>query len=372
MGKYRFAIVGTGWRAMYYVRIAEALPEVFELCMMLARTEDKAKRIRDEYHVSCTTSEEELLSCKPDFVVVSVAKTVGAEIAMHWLDKGCTVLLETPAGIDEETLSKLKKRDELGQKIVVAEQYIRYPQYSALLKLVKKGIIGEVNYLNISLAHEYHGASLMRALLDINADTGFSVFSRTYYFPTTETLTRYEKIEDGRIADKNRTIALFEFDNGKTALYEFDSEQYRSPIRKKTYKLQGVRGEIIDNHVYYLDTYNRAAEAELEIESRVVETRDPNPNLGCFKEITRISFQGETLYEPPFGLCGLSDDETAIAMLMKETAEYSRGNGESPYPLQEALLDAYMAIKMKKESQREGNNHVNCLSISTILNIVTQ
>ena len=348
MGKYRFAIVGTGWRAMYYVRIAEALPEVFELCMMLARTEDKAKRIRDEYHVSCTTSEEELLSCKPDFVVVSVAKTVGAEIAMHWLDKGCTVLLETPAGIDEETLSKLKKRDEQGQKIVVAEQYIRYPQYSALLKLVKKGIIGEVNYLNISLAHEYHGASLMRALLGINVDTGFSVFSRTYYFPTTETLTRYEKIEDGRIADKNRTIALFEFDNGKTALYEFDSEQYRSPIRKKTYKLQGVRGEIIDNHVYYLDTYNRAAEAELEIESRVVETHDPNPNLGCFKEITRISFQGETLYEPPFGLCGLSDDETAIAMLMKETAEYSRGNGESPYPLQEALLDAYMAIKMKK------------------------
>ena len=206
MGKYRFAIVGTGWRAMYYVRIAEALPEVFELCMMLARTEDKAKRIRDEYHISCTTSEEELLSCKPDFVVVSVAKTVGAEIAMHWLDKGCTVLLETPAGIDEETLSKLKKRDEQGQKIVVAEQYIRYPQYSALLKLVKKGIIGEVNYLNISLAHEYHGASLMRALLGINVDTRFSVFSRTYYFPTTETLTRYEKIEDGRIADKNRTI----------------------------------------------------------------------------------------------------------------------------------------------------------------------
>lgn len=80
----------------------------------------------------------------------------------------------------------------------------------------------------------------------------------------------------------------------------------------------------------------------------MVETRDPNPNLGCFKEITRVSFQGETLYEPPFGLCGLSDDETAIAMLMKETAEYSRGNGESPYPLQEALLDAYMAIKMKK------------------------
>lgn len=350
MGKYRFAVVGTGWRAMYYVRIARALPQVFELCTMLARSEEKAKKIRDEYGISCTTSEEECLSCKPDFVVVSVSKPVGAETAMHWLDKGCTVLLETPAGIDEETLSRLKERGCRGQKLVVAEQYTRYPQYSALLKLLKKGIIGEVNYLNISLAHEYHGASLMRALLGIDVDTGFSVYSRTYTFPTTETLTRYEEIVDGRVSDKNRIIALVEFENGKAAVYEFDSEQYRSPIRRKTYKLQGVRGEIIDDHVYYLDADNRAAEAELEIESRVVETNDPNPNLSHFKEISRISFRGEVLYEPPFGLCGLSDDETAMAILMKETAEYSKGIGDSPYPLEEALLDSYMAILMRNDN----------------------
>ncbi len=351
MGKYRFVIVGTGWRAMYYVRIARALPDVFELCTMLSRSEEKAEMIRDEYGISCTTSEEDCLSFKPDFVVVSVAKTAGPEVAMHWLDKGSTVLLETPAGTQEETLSKLREREKQGQKIVVAEQYTRYPQYSALLKLVKKGIIGEAYYLNISLAHEYHGASLMRALLGINVDTGYSVYSRTYAFPTTETLTRYEEIEDGRVSDKNRTIALLEFENGKTAVYEFDSEQYRSPIRRKTYKLQGVRGEIIDNHVYYLDADNRPAEAELEIEERIVETTDPNPNLRRFKEISRISFLGEVLYEPPFGLCGLSDDETAIAMLMKETAEYSRGSCDSPYPLQEALLDSYMAILMRNENE---------------------
>ena len=62
---------------------------------------------------------------------------------------------------------------------------------------------------------------------------------------------------------------------------------------------------------------------------------------------------GEILYEPPFGLCGLSDDETAIAMLMKETAEYSKGSGNSPYPLKEALLDSYMTIMMR-ESQEQG------------------
>ena len=45
MGKYRFVIVGTGWRAMYYVRIARALPDVFELCTMLSRSEEKAEMI---------------------------------------------------------------------------------------------------------------------------------------------------------------------------------------------------------------------------------------------------------------------------------------------------------------------------------------
>ena len=47
----RFGIIGSGWRAMFYLRAAKALPEQFDLCMVLCRREEEARRIREQYDV---------------------------------------------------------------------------------------------------------------------------------------------------------------------------------------------------------------------------------------------------------------------------------------------------------------------------------
>jgi predicted dehydrogenase len=347
MSRYRFAVIGSGWRAQYYVRAAKALPDLFELCSMYCRSEEKAARIRADYDIPATASEDECASANPDFVVTAVSKSSGPEVAMHWMDRGFSVLCETPAGQDLETLNTLWMRHEQGQKLVIAEQYFLYPVYSSLIKLVKSGIIGETSCLNISLAHEYHGASLIRALLGISPDMPFTVSAKRYKFPVTETRTRYDEIKDGRIAMKKRTVSTFEFENGQIAFYDFDSEQYHSKIRRNSYKLQGERGEIQDNNVVYLNPENDAIEAELQVKTRRIERDFANPNPEFAEEVVGIFFQGEQLYEPPFGPCGLSQDETAVAQLMKKTAEYARGIGESPFPLKEALQDAYMSVLMK-------------------------
>ena len=44
MAKLRFIVVGSGWRSLFYWRIAQALPERFELCAMLCRTGKRPKR----------------------------------------------------------------------------------------------------------------------------------------------------------------------------------------------------------------------------------------------------------------------------------------------------------------------------------------
>ena len=72
------------------------------------------------------------------------------------------------------------------------------------------------------------------------------------------------------------------------------------------------------------------------------------PNFEKIREIKKISFNNKIIYEPEFGLCGLSEDETAIAVMMKNTAEYSRGNASAPYSMEDALADAYAAILLKK------------------------
>ncbi len=351
MSRYRFAVIGSGWRAQYYVRIAKALPDLFELCTMYCRNAEKAAAIRSEYDIPVTTSEDECAAMQPDFVVAAVSKTAGPEVAVHWMEKGFTVLCETTAAQDLETMNKLWTLHEHGRKLVIAEQYFLYPVYSSLLKLVKTGTIGNVNCLNISLAHEYHGASLMRALLGIPSDTPFTVFSKTCEFPVTETLNRYEEFKDGRIINEKRTVSSFEFENGQAAFYDFDSEQYHSKIRRNSYIIQDTRGEVLNGEVLYLDPENNASKSYLRVETRHVERDFKNPNPEFAEEVTGIFFQDKQLYEPPFGLCGLSQDETAVAQLIVKTAGYAKGNTNLPYPLKEALQDAYMSILMRKSDE---------------------
>ncbi len=311
--KARFVIVGSGWRAAFYVRVAKAFPERFELLYMLCRTPEKAEKRAAELGIPTTTSADDCINAHPDFVVVAVTKPSMSQVSLEWLGRGFFVIAETPAALDFGTIGKLENLGEKGKRLIIAEQYRLYPEYDAILSAVRKGLIGEPTALNISIAHDYHAASLIRAFLKIPLGMKFSVRAKTYEFPTTETMTRYERFTDGRVAEKKRTVATFEFENGKAAFYDFDSEQYRSPIRKNALKIQGIRGEIIGRQAYFLDEQNEAREIEIG-----------------------------------FKKSSLGQDETAISVLMQRAVAYMRGKGGHPYPLEEAVRDSYMAILMQR------------------------
>jgi hypothetical protein len=364
MGKYHFIIIGSGWRSLYYVRIAKAMPDILRLDAMYCRTQEKADKMAEEFSIHTTTSIEECVGYKPDFAVVAVNKTSICDVSIEWMDRGITVLSETPAALDMDSLKKLYRYhmsdDKTDKKQVVAEQYREYPYNKARINLVNSGVLGDISCLNISIAHEYHGFSLIRAYLGIKPDENYTVSGKIYEFPTTQTLTRYDKFTDGRTAPKKRCVAVFEFESGKVAWYDFDSEQYRSPIRKNMIKVQGGRGELINNELYYLDENNVGRKETIVTDINKVMTGNGNPNLAQVNEIKKIAFGDKILYEPVWGLRGLSEDETAIATLMCKTAEYSRGQALPPYSLENALADAYAAILLD-EAVRTSNKVSSCI-----------
>ena len=348
MDRTRFIIVGSGWRSLYYVRIAKALPERFELCAMLCRTEEKARLMAAENGIYTTTSEQQCIAFKPDVVVVAVNKASIADVTMLWAKRGFCVLSETPAALESSKLKELWELHRAGCRITVNEQYGQYPTLKSLIDIIKSNTIGEPSCLNISIAHEYHGMNLARQLLDLSQGEQFTIRAREYEFPSTETLSRHEAFFDGRVAMKKRTAATIEFDCGKVAFYDFDSDQYRSPIRRNTVKVQGLRGEIVDDKVHYLDPSNRARTEQISVKTKTVATASTNPNLHEFKEVESVLLGDKVLYEPYFGLCGLSEDETAMAWMLNQTALYGRGLAQQPYPLENALQDAYSMTLMQK------------------------
>ena len=104
----RFVVIGSGWRSLFYWRIACAYPELFTMEAMLCRTEEKAGHMRKQYGVPAVTSEAVCEAMKPDFMVAAVNKASIFPVTKQWAGKGFPVLCETPAALELDELKELK------------------------------------------------------------------------------------------------------------------------------------------------------------------------------------------------------------------------------------------------------------------------
>ena len=343
MGKkpLSFIIVGSGWRAMFYVRIAKAHEERFHLSCVLCRSEEKARRLREE-GIGAAVSVRQCEEARPDFVVVAVSKPSIFQVTREWVLKGFPVLCETPAGMNLEELRQLwELRERYGARVQVAEQYIRYPIIAAGLKAIEEGKLGEPYSVYLSAAHDYHGASLIRHMLKIKAEP-VAVSGKQYRFPVTETDSRYGPVTDGSVKERERTCVTLEFDSGKVAFYDFSGVQYHSYIRSRHINVQGRDGE-------WNDTILRFADKEHEpIQEYVMPWLNPAHRELETDELKETAGQ----WNPTLEL-NTAQDEYAIAVMMAGMEDYLE-RGKEVYPLSEALEDAYLWLLMKKAAENPG------------------
>ena len=330
-----YVIVGSGYRAEYFGRVAARYPELFR-AKFLCRSVEQAERMTLHTGIEATVSQAECLDWKPDFAVVAVDRGHVAEVAEEWIRMGFPVVTETPVGDTVEKLARLQRWADQGARIVCCEQYHRYPILAAGLKAIREGLIGEPSSLYISLLHDYHAASLIRLALQVPPDEPYTVCGTRMQSPAAETDSRYGAFYDGRTASVQRDLMLVSFASGKEALYDFCPVQYRSFIRSRHLTVRGSRGEWSDTQLLWLDGNNEpqrtALLPDLPGKYRCLDTqalRDRRRNWSA--ELAPDTVQ----------------DEFAIASILLDMEAYLAG-GPSPYPLDEAMADARFWLTLQE------------------------
>ena len=329
-----FLIVGSGYRSEYFARAARTYPEMFR-AMYLCRSQAKVELMETHTGIPATTREAEALAFGPDFIVIAVDRDHQAEVAEPWIRKGFPVVTETPVGANPEELSALWKLGQGGAKIVCCEQYHRYPILAEGLKAVAEGLIGAPESMYLSLLHDYHAASLIRRGLAVPPDEPCRIVGMGQDESVVETDSRGGAILDGRRKTDRRMTALISFESGKQAIYDFCPVQYRSYIRSRHLTLRGERGEWSDTVVSWVDQdhvpQKRFLLPRIDEKYRALDTqalRDRRRNW-------------ESALAPD-----TVQDEFAVATVLLDMEKYLAG-GPAPYPLEEAIADAYFWLALQ-------------------------
>ncbi len=333
-----YVIVGSGYRAEYFGRIARTYPDLFR-ALYLCRSEEKAALMKARTGCMAVTGAQACLDFQPDFIVIAVDRGHVADTAAEWLDRGFAVVTETPVGDTDDKLRDLWRRARAGAKIVCCEQYHRYPILRAGLEAVERGMIGVPSSVYISLLHDYHAASLIRRALGVGPETPYTLRGTRQTQPVMETDSRYGAISDGRVTQAQRDMVHVSFASGQEAIYDFCPVQYRSFIRSRHFTVRGDRGEWSDTQVLYADGENRPRRIALlpviPEKYRCLDTqalRDRRRNWTA--ELAPDTVQ----------------DEFAVASILLDMEAYIAG-GPSPYPLDEALADAYFWLRVQEAAE---------------------
>ncbi|MBQ7920771.1 MAG: Gfo/Idh/MocA family oxidoreductase [Lachnospiraceae bacterium] len=340
-----FIIVGSGWRSLFYARIAKKYPEQFQLKYMLCRTQEKADKMATEHGIPTTTSIEVCEEAKPDFIIIAVSKNSLCTETIKWAQKGFAVLCETPAAGTVEELKELWDLEQRGAKIQIAEQYHRYPSMAAGLEEIKSGKLHDPYAVSLSMAHDYHGVSLIRRMLQpIDPMSLCLEWLRggQYTFEVTETDSRYGAITDGRVKQSSRSVITMGFAGGKMAFYDFDGTLYHSYIRTRHVNVQGRDGEWNDTYLKYVDEEHRP-----QIKQLIPLLKPQYTCLDTAKLCDQSSQWSPTV------IMDEEQDEYAIATMMLDMREYIE-NGKEVYPMAEALEDAYVYLLMQQAIQNPG------------------
>jgi predicted dehydrogenase len=336
----RVGIVGDGWRAQFFHRIAAVLPGEFEIVGVVVRSAATAERVSHNWGTGTYGSVAELVTAQhPDFVISSAPRDVNVEVMVACVELSVPVLCETPPAEDADALRALWERVGSSGLVHVAEQYLLMPAHAAKKALVGTGVIGDATSVQISSTHLYHAVSIMRGLLGVGFEPA-SITSQRFVAPLADPLGQKGWTGDRDPKPTPTTIATIDF-GGAMGLYDFTDNQWHNQLRSRRLVVRGSLGEISNDEVV------RLAPTDTVLHSSITRRQiGYDLDLDGY-DTDHLDFEGSILWQNPFVGSRFSDEEIAIATMMRTTAAWSRGEGDGPYPLADACQDHLIGLAIE-------------------------
>lgn len=344
----RIGVVGTGWRAEYFIRIALSLPEEFDVVGVVARRAESAANIRKKWSIATFSTLPELVNkMKPDYIITSVSWDSNPTLLKECVSMSVPVLSETPPAPDLDSLRKLWS--DIGSKrlVQVAEQYLHLPGHAARKTVIDRGDIGITSSVQVSSTHGYHAISIARGYLGFPMGAT-QVNASIFNAPLVDPLSRDGWNTDLLPKNARTTLATIDFGDGLSALYDFTDNQWHNQLRLRRIVIRGSEGEISDDTVIRL---RKPAAITKSHFNRYQLGQDLNLDG---HDTEHISLDGEVVYTNPFLGHRFMDEEIAIASIMRGMSMWVAQEGPPPYSLAQASQDHLISLAID-ESVLSGN-----------------
>lgn len=341
-----FALIGSGWRSRFFLRLARSAPERFAVSGVVTRSVERGAEVAATWQVPTFSSIADLLTDhRPLFVIPCVPWAATGPTTIELARAGIPVLAETPPAADLAGLTALW--DAVGSTglVQVAEQYLRMPGHAARLDLVRRGLIGPVSSVQVSSTHLYHAVSMIRGLLGV-APGPVEVAARSFTAPLANPLDPDGWTGSAEPERLSTTLATLDFGADRMGLYDFTDNQWWNPLRSRRIVIRGALGEIADDHLV------RLADPRTPVESTLVRRLSGlDLNLEGL-EVQQLSFDGEVLWRNQFLGSRFSEDDLAVAGLLAEMVAWCRDAGPEPYPLAQGCEDHQIGLAIGESIAR--------------------
>jgi predicted dehydrogenase len=343
-----YGVVGSGWRAEFFVRMARLLPDRFAVSAVVTRTAERGGEIERTWGVPTVRTIRELVAGpgRPVVVVVAVPWPVTPVAIRELVAAGMPVLAETPPAPDVAELRSLWADVGTSGLVQVAEHSPYMPAHVARIAAVERGAVGQASSVQISSTHLYHAVAVIRRLLGAGHGE-VTVRASTFTAPLLDPVARDGWSGATAPAQAATILATLDFGDGRSALYDFTDNQWHNPLRANRIVVRGSTGELVDDRLV------RFTGPRTVVESRLVRRQSGiEQDLEGF-DLDHVSLDGEVLYRNAFVGARLADDDLAVAGLLAATAAWLHDDGPAPYPLAEGSQDHLLGLAIQ-EAARTG------------------